>query len=72
MKKLGFLLVGMLLFAADLCAQGCVSCSNTAANLNHQSAKGLNDGIVYLAAIPLLLIASLGYYWYRHSKLADE
>lgn len=72
MKKLGFLLVSMLLSFADLFAQGCVSCSNTAANLNHQSAKGLNDGIVYLAAIPLLIISCLGYYWYRHSKLVEE
>lgn len=32
---------------------------------NQTTAEGINDGIVYLMAIPYLLIAGLGYYIYR-------
>lgn len=28
---------------------------------------GLNKGIVYLMAIPYLLIGSVGFFWYRHT-----
>ncbi|SDX93905.1 hypothetical protein [Hymenobacter psychrophilus] len=29
---------------------------------------GLNKGIVYLMAIPYLLIGSVGFFWYRHTN----
>ena len=34
------------------------------------AAEGINDGIVYLMAIPYMLVAGLGYFIYRkYSKL---
>jgi len=30
--------------------------------------SGLNKGILYMAAIPYLLIGTVGYFWYRNSK----
>lgn len=37
------------------------------------AAKGINDGIVYLMAIPYLLIGGLGYYIYlKFKKLKKE
>lgn len=34
------------------------------------AAEGINDGIVYLMAIPYILVAGLGYFIYRkHNKL---
>ena len=30
--------------------------------------SGLNKGILYMAAIPYLLVGAVGYFWYRNSK----
>lgn len=30
--------------------------------------KGLNTGILYMLSIPYLLIASIGYFWWRNKK----
>lgn len=35
---------------------------------NQTAAEGINDGIVYLMAIPYLLIGGLGYFIYRKYK----
>jgi len=32
------------------------------------AAKGINDGIIYLMAIPYILIGGLGYFIYRKLK----
>ncbi len=68
MKKLSlslFLLWGAFLTKAA--AQGCALCSrNAAASSNTEAAgKGLNAGIIYLAAVPLLFIGIVGYIWYK-------
>lgn len=49
-------------------AQGCVVCTKTAAGLDSKSARGLNAGILYLAGLPLVLLGTVGYIWYRHNK----
>jgi uncharacterized membrane protein len=35
---------------------------------NHDKAAAVNDGIVYLMAIPYILVGALGYYIYRMKK----
>ncbi|MFD0863623.1 hypothetical protein ACFQ1M_15510 [Sungkyunkwania multivorans] len=35
---------------------------------SQETAKGINNGIVYLMAIPYVLIGALGYYIYRWLK----
>ncbi|WP_400193879.1 hypothetical protein [Hymenobacter sp. B81] len=30
--------------------------------------SGLNSGILYLMAVPYVLIGSVGYFWYRNSQ----
>lgn len=30
--------------------------------------SGLNKGILYMAAIPYLLVGAVGYFWYRNAK----
>jgi len=56
------------LMSIDAKAQGCSVCTKTAAGINDKSAKGLNGGILYLAAIPLTLLGSIGYIWWKHNK----
>lgn len=72
MKKIGLLLVLMFFAGQDIWAQGCVTCTQTAAGLGEASAQGLNSGILYLAAVPLVLIFTLGFIWYKRSKTAAE
>jgi len=68
MKKAGFLLIALFVFAQHAMAQGCVTCTNTAANLGNSSAQGLNAGILYLAALPLLFLGTVGFIWYKRNK----
>jgi hypothetical protein len=72
MKKLFVLsLVLFLCFiGVDLIAQ-CPMCK-MAAETNMKSGgtagKGLNDGILYLLALPYLLVSVIGYVWWRKRK----
>ncbi len=68
MKK--YLLVFSLLCTAPALshAQGCSVCTKTAQGLDNKSAKGLNGGIIYLAFLPLGIMGSLAYFWWRSNK----
>jgi hypothetical protein len=71
MKK-GVLLTGLLLALAVhpqwVKAQGCSMCTKTAAGLDDKSAKGLNGGILYLAVLPLTILSTIGFIWWRHNN----
>jgi hypothetical protein len=54
----------MLLFADSTFAQ-CSICTKTAQQLGEKPAKGMNAGILYLAAAPFLIA---GYIYYRWRK----
>lgn len=71
MKKL-FILPLFLLFLplADLWAQGCSVCTQTANQLGEEGAEGLNAGIVYLALLPLTFILTLSLVWWRYNRKA--
>jgi|688.fasta_scaffold1093114_2 hypothetical protein len=63
------LLVMLMIFSADdLFAQGCVQC-RMAPESNLQGggsvAKNLNTGILYMMAVPYVLIMALGIYAFR-------
>jgi hypothetical protein len=62
------LLVLLMPLAYHASAQGCAICTKTAAGLGEKSARGLNGGILYLAAIPLTLLGSIGFIWWKHNK----
>lgn len=49
-------------------AQGCSMCTKTAGELDDKSAKGLNAGILYLAALPLSILGTVGFVWWKHNK----
>ncbi|WP_460942274.1 hypothetical protein [Spirosoma daeguense] len=55
----------------DLMAQ-CAMCrstvESTVSNGRSVVASDLNFGILYLLIAPYLIVASIGYMWYRHSK----
>jgi hypothetical protein len=68
MKKLLPILVIMMSFGTGAFAQGCAMCTKTAAGLEEKSAKGLNNGIIYLATLPLAIIGTVGFIWWKNNK----
>ncbi|WP_298532749.1 hypothetical protein [uncultured Algibacter sp.] len=63
-RKIVFLLVSILFFFKTN-AQ-CAMCRAVLESEEGQTAaEGINDGIVYLMAIPYLLVGGLGYFIYR-------
>ena len=81
MKTVKYLLVTLVLFFAvstttisPLHAQ-CAMCSLNAENSTEHGntqGKGLNDGILFLLAIPYLAAAGLGYFWYKKFRVAKS
>lgn len=61
----------LVLTGSDLLAQ-CAMCrgavESTMSNGRNLAATGLNTGILYLLATPYLLVAIIGFLWYRNSK----
>jgi len=53
-------------------AQGCVTCTNTAAQLGQDSAIGLNKGIIYLVIMPITIVIGFGIYFYRRHKHSQD
>ncbi len=61
-----------LLFCLETNAQ-CAMCRAVLESEEGQSAaQGINDGIVYLMAIPYILIGGLGYFIYRKFNRTDS
>jgi len=69
MKQLGLFLM-ILLCSVQAMAQ-CSLCTKTAQQLGEGPAKGLNNGILYLALTPLLIIGILGYRWWRSNRMNE-
>jgi len=61
--------------APDLMAQ-CAMCrgtvESTVSNGRSVVASELNVGILYLLMVPYLIVASIGYLWYRNSRREHE
>jgi hypothetical protein len=77
MKKLWnlFLLMAILcvtqLPAAAQCAMCRATLENNVSNGEVGIAAGINFGILYLFAAPYLVIAIIGYFWFKSSKRAS-
>lgn len=70
MKKVIFLLVLQFFITiatpAEALAQ-CSICTKTAQQLGEKPARGLNAGIIYLAAAPMLILGFIGYRWWKRN-----
>lgn len=56
---------------ADAMAQCAMCRANVESNVQTRESKvgsGLNSGIVYLMAIPYILAATVGFFWYKYSR----
>ncbi len=67
-----FVSLVLLIVSPDIMAQ-CAMCRGTVESTVSDGrsviASELNFGILYLLVIPYLIVATIGYLWYRNSKL---
>ncbi|GAA4407430.1 hypothetical protein GCM10023187_27990 [Nibrella viscosa] len=65
----------LVLIAPELMAQ-CAMCrgsvESTVSNGRSVVASNLNTGILYLLAVPYLMVAAIAYLWYRNSRKEHE
>ncbi|WP_109301470.1 hypothetical protein [Aquimarina sp. AU474] len=66
--KIVYLCILFLLFTVSVEAQCSMCRAVLESEEGQKTAKGINDGIVYLMIIPYVLIAFVGYFIYRNKK----
>ncbi|OCB74375.1 hypothetical protein [Flavobacterium crassostreae] len=66
--RLGSLFLLFVLFSANMHAQCAMCRAALGGEDNNIQAQAVNDGIVYLMAIPYILVAVIGYAVYRLYK----
>lgn len=70
-RRTVFLAIAFLIslnYGMAQCAMCRVTIENNVSNGDTTIGAGLNMGILYLFITPYLLIAAVGFLWYRHSK----
>lgn len=65
-KILSFCVV-LLLWNLVMYAQ-CSICSKTASQMGEEAGRGLNGGILYLAAAPFAILGYIGYRWWKNNQ----
>jgi len=69
MKKIGFfILVVVLLFSQSVDAQCAMCRAVLESEGNVETAEGINNGIVYLMAIPYVLVGGLFFFVYKKMR----
>jgi len=58
--------------ASIVLGQGCSICTKSVAGLDNKQAKGLNGGIIYLGLIPLTIIGTIGWVWWKGNKQVEN
>ena len=67
MKKT-ILFLGLIMLGINLQAQCAMCRAVLESEVGQSTAKGVNNGIVYLMVIPYLLIGGLSFYLYRYLR----
>ena len=70
--KYVWILVLMLFFTLPTDAQCAMCRAVLESEEGQQTAKGINNGIVYLMIIPYILIGIVGYFIYRNKKKTSK
>ena len=65
--KIPVLLISAMSSVTMASAQ-CSICTKTASQLGEEAARGLNGGILYLAAVPFVIVAYIGFRWWRNNS----
>jgi len=70
MKKYILIIILVLIFVIDSQAQ-CAMCKSVVeSNMENGDTigGGLNDGILYLMAMPYISLALIAFFWFRHNR----
>jgi len=67
LAKISFILV-IALLASLLSEAQCSICTKTASQMGEEAGRGLNAGILYLAAAPFLILSYIGYRWWKNNQ----
>lgn len=73
-RYIALIVFTLLIFCIDSYGQ-CPMCRIAAeSNLQNGGTEGagLNKGILYMLAMPYLLVATLGILWYKNRKIEDQ
>jgi len=65
-----FMFLAMLV-SFNIASAQCSVCTKTAQQLGDGPAKALNAGIIYLAAMPLLIFGYISYRWIKSRQQTD-
>lgn len=65
--KIVFFFIVLMITDLVMYAQ-CSICSKTASQMGEEAGRGLNGGILYLAAAPFLIISYIGYRWWKNNQ----
>lgn len=71
MKKLAiicFLILQLSIINCQISIAQCSVCTKTAQQMGEKPARGLNNAIMYLAAIPFLVAGTIGYRWWKSNR----
>ena len=70
MKKIfqSILFTVVAIFTSVMATAQCSICTKTASQLGEEAGKGLNGGIIYLAAAPMLIVGYIGYRWWKNNS----
>lgn len=63
-----FFILFSLLFLPQKSVAQCSICTKTAEQLGEKPARGLNAGILYLAAVPFICAGYIIYRWRKNNK----
>ncbi len=68
MLKKGILFVVLTWLTAGILQAQCSICTKTASQLGEGPAQALNSAIIYLAAVPFLIMGYIGFRWWKNEK----
>jgi hypothetical protein len=69
-KQAGLILIFFVaaLFLSNGLAAQCSICTKTASQMGEKTGRGLNGGILYLAAAPLAIAGLIGFRWWKNNR----
>jgi hypothetical protein len=68
-KRIKILSIFVVLLLSSVCMYAqCSICSKTASQMGEEAGRGLNSGIIYLAAAPFLILSYIGYRWWKNNQ----
>jgi hypothetical protein len=67
-QRVRIIIISIIMVSAGFAAAAqCSICTKTASQLGEDAGRGLNGGIIYLAAAPLLIVGFIAYRWWKNN-----